>query len=439
VDNLPGEPAGEAVKESPDRGSLYSLADFYFSDSNNVLEPPSDFVAWRRQTQWATSLYEPCLASAAVPQARLDDGLGTHCVLNFASYNYLGLATHSNVIRRAQEALLEFGTGACGSPMLSGRTRLHRQLDDRLSAFLGRPAAMVFNSGFGGALGAVSGLLRKGDAAVVDSKVHISLLDGIRLSQAKMLVFEHNDPRSLDAALEKEKGRRRLIVVEGIYSMDGDMADLPALLPVAETHGVGILVDEAHSILICGERGRGIGEHFGLEAKIDLQYGTFSKAFAGLGGFLAGATETLDYLRCYANPYGFSCALPPSVVGGLLGALDVIESDPSLRRRIHDNAAYFRSQLHSLGVSTGESCSQVVPLIVGEDRALLYDLGHEMRRKGLFLAPVDYPSVAQDQVRFRASITAAHTREDLDRALEIIEDTLVRALRQRGLLRKAVP
>lgn len=425
--------------DSLQRGSLYSLADFYFTDSAQVLEAPTDFLAWRKQTEWATSLFEPCLATAAVPRASLFLDQSTHPVINLTSYNYLGLTTHPHVVARAQQALAEFGTGACGSPILSGKNRLHRELDQRLARFLLRDGVLVFNSGFGGALGTVSGLLRKGDAAVVDSKVHMSLMDGIRLSQAKLHMFEHNDPVSLDAALQQEKGRRRLVILEGIYSMDGDLADLPSLVPIIKAHGAGLLLDEAHSILVCGENGRGAAEHYALEDSIGLQYGTFSKAFAGVGGFLAGSPGTLDYLRCYANPYVFSCALPPSVAGGLLGVLDVLEGGAgvALRGRLQENAAYFRAQLHSLGVSTGESNSQVVPLIVGEDRALLYDLGHEMRRRGLFLAPVDYPSVAQDQVRFRASVTAAHSREDLDQALQIIEDTLVRSLRLKGLLRKA--
>ena len=424
------------MADSFSRGSLYSLADFYFNDSDNVLAPAADFLAWRKETRWATSLFEPCLTGPAVPRTGLDLETGGRPVINLASYNYLGLTKHPHVVRSAQAALEEFGTGACGSPILSGRNRLHRELDKRLAAFLRRDAVMVFNSGFGGALGSISGLLRKGDVAIIDSKVHISLMDGVKLAQAKLQTFDHNDPKSLDAALSKEKARRRLVIIEGVYSMDGDMADLPSLLPVAESHGVGVLMDEAHSILTCGEHGRGAAEHFGMESSISLQYGTFSKAFAGVGGFLAGDASLLEYLRLYSDPYLFSCALPPSVVGGLLGALDVVENHPELRCRLHENTAYFRSQLHAMGVSTGESTSQVVPLIVGEDRVLLYELGHEMRRRGLFLAPVDYPSVAQDQVRFRASITAAHTREDLDQSLQIIEDTLARSLRQKGLLRK---
>jgi glycine C-acetyltransferase len=212
--------------------------------------------------------------------------------------------------------------------------------------------------------------------------------------------------------------------------MNGDMADLPALLEVTEAHGVSVMIDEAHSMLACGTGGRGVAEHFGVEERIRLTYGTFSKAFAGVGGFLSGPRETLDYLRLYANPYGYSCALPPSVVAALLRALDLVTRDDTLRRRLRDNADYFRAQVRGLGLSVGSSTTHVVPIVIGDNRGALYELGHEMLARGLFLAPVDYPSVPQDQVRFRAAVTAAHSRADLDEALNIIADTIVPRLRQ---------
>lgn len=401
----------------------YSLADFHASDfdSTDPTVPPADFVAWRRETRWATQLYEPSLARAPIPRTELAGATGGSTrVINFSSYNYLGLGTHPQVIEAAATALGEFGTGACGSPLLSGRTRLHHELEGRLAAFLQREAVLLFNSGFSGALGCLAGLLRRDDVAVVDSKAHISLMDGARLSGARLMTFDHNDATSLDAVLAATAGRRRIVVVEGVYSMDGDMAPLADILDVAESHHAPVMIDEAHSILTCGAHGRGAVEASGAGARVRLQYGTFSKAFAGLGGFVAGPADTIDYLRCYASSYGFSCALPPATVAGLIAALDVAEREPALRRRLWDNAAYFRQRVREIGISTGESTTYVVPLIVGSDRALLYELGNTLRQKGLFLAPVDYPSVPQDQVRFRASITAAHTRADLDEAIDIL-------------------
>lgn len=409
----------------------YSLADFYLSDLDSVdpTVPPPDFTAWRRETTWASQLYEPTLRTAPTPRIELAMADVNRPEINLTSYNYLGLGTHPEVVAAAAAALQEFGTGACGSPLLSGKTTLHAELERQLARFLQREAVMLFNSGFSGALGSLAGLLRKDDVAVVDSKSHVSLVDGAKLSGAKVLAFEHNNPGDLDRALAKSAGKRRLVVVEGVYSMDGDKSRLAEVVAVAEQHGAPVLVDEAHSILTCGASGRGMVEESGMESRVRLQYGTFSKAFAGIGGFVAGPADTIDYLRCYASSYGFSCALPAATVAGLLAALRVANAHPERRAQLWANADYFRTQAQMIGLNTGESETYVVPLVVGQRRGLLYELGNELRRRGLFLAPVDYPSVPQDQVRFRASVTAEHTRADLDEALNILEDVMVPALR----------
>jgi glycine C-acetyltransferase len=410
--------------------SRYSLADFHAADSDDPLVPPADYTAWRSATTWATALYERALLAAPGPRTEIEAQGERRKVINLASYNYLGLAAHPETIAAAKAALDKYGTGACGSPILSGMTDLHRRLERELASFLGRESVMLFNSGFGGALGALAGVLRKGDLAAVDDKSHVCLIDGTRLSGATLAMFAHNDPRALDAVLTKAgKGRRRLVVLEGIYSMDGDVGALPALVDVAERHGVGVLIDEAHSILALGAHGRGAVESTGVEGRIGLQYATFSKAFASIGGFVAGDARLIDYLRFYADSYGFSCALPPSVVGGILKALEIATRDATLRDRLADNAAYFRRSLVGLGLDIGDSTSHVVPIILGAHRELLYMLSYALLSRGLFLAPVDYPSVPDDKVRFRASITAAHTRADLDEALDIIDRTIVRALK----------
>jgi glycine C-acetyltransferase len=217
--------------------------------------------------------------------------------------------------------------------------------------------------------------------------------------------------------------------------MDGDFADLPRLLDVAEAHGVGLFVDEAHSILCCGATGGGVVEHFDARKRVGLQYGTFSKGFSSAGGFAAASTDVIEYLRFYANPYGFTCALPPSVVAGLCAALDVMKTETWRRDTLWANADYFRTQLQAMGVNTGTSTSYVVPIVVGPDRSLMYRLGQEMRDRGLFVTPVDYPTVPLEQVRFRASVTTLHTRAHMDEALQVVEDVFVPAMRVRGLLR----
>src|SRR5438477_1786924 len=292
---------------NPDPAQL-SLSNFLAHETTDPLEAPPGFTHWMRQASFAVELYEPELLASADARTTIDYNGRPRSVINLCSYNYLGLANHPEVIAAAHEALRTHGLGACGSPMLSGMTDLHRELERQVAKFLGREDAMLFNSGFGGALGTISGLMRKNDVAILDNRSHLSLRDGAILSRCHTEKFEHNDPKSLDAALSRQQGRRQLVIIEGIYSMDGDFGNLKELIEVADSHGAKVFIDEAHSILACGEHGRGAAEKFGVEDRFPLVYGTFSKAFGALGGFVAGSTETLQSLRFYAPPYVYSCA-----------------------------------------------------------------------------------------------------------------------------------
>ena len=413
-----------------DDPAKFSLSNFLAGESNDPLQAPASFTNWMRLCAWAAELYEPELLATADARTVINYGGKPRPVINLCSYNYLGLANHPEVLAAAHEALRTHGMGACGSPMLSGMTDLHRELERRVAKFLRREDAMIFNSGFGGALGTISGLLRKSDVALLDNRSHLSLRDGAVLSRCRTEKFEHNDPASLDAALSRQKARRRLVIVEGIYSMDGDFGKLKELLTVAESHGASVFIDEAHSMLACGEHGRGAAEKFGVEDRVPLLYGTFSKAFGALGGFVAGSKETLQYLRFYAHPYVYSCALPPVVIAAILKALELGTSQPELRAQLWENADYFHAQLRSLGLDSGASTTYVMPIVIG-DRERMYRLGHELRRRGLWVAPVDYPAVPQNRICFRACVTAKHTRADLDEALNILADTLVPAVLQK--------
>jgi 8-amino-7-oxononanoate synthase len=414
--------------EEPEFDAKLSLADFVVGDSDDPLVPPAAFTEWRQAGAWEATLYEPEMLGSAAARTTINYEGKPRSVINLCSYNYLGLANRAEVIAAAQEALTKYGMGACGSPLLSGMTDLHRQLERRVADFLGREDAMLFNSGFGGALGTISGLLRKTDVAVLDNRSHLSLRDGAVLSRCRVDRFEHNDPASLEAALAHRKGRRQLVIAEGIYSMDGDFAKLDELLDIAEAHKASVFIDEAHSILACGNNGRGAAEEFSVEQRIRLVYGTFSKAFAAVGGFVAGPVETLDYLRYYAHSYAYSCALPPVVVAAVLQALEIVQREPGLRARLWENAKYFREQLGALGIDIGASTTYITPLVVG-NRALMYELGHKLRRGGLFVAPVDFPAVPEDRICFRACVTANHTRAQLDEALNILSDIFVPAVR----------
>jgi glycine C-acetyltransferase len=407
-----------------------SLSNFLAGDSDDPLQAPPSFTTWMRLGAWAVELYEPELLSGADARTTINYAGKPRSVINLCSYNYLGLANHPDVLAVAHEALRTHGMGACGSPMLSGMTDLHRELERRVAKFLNREDAMLFNSGFGGALGTISGLLRKSDVAILDNRSHLSLRDGAILSRCRTEKFEHNDAASLDAALNRQKGRRQLVVVEGIYSMDGDFGNLQEMIDVADAHGASVFIDEAHSMLACGQHGRGAAEHFGVEDRFPLVYGTFSKAFGALGGFVAGSKETLQYLRFYAHPYVYSCALPPVVIAAILKALELGTSQPELRAKLWENADYFHAQLDKLGLNTGASTTYVMPIVIG-DRERMYHLGHELRRRGLWVAPVDYPAVPQNRICFRACVTANHTRADLDEALNILEDTIAPASLQK--------
>src|SRR5207245_11409808 len=256
-----------------------SLADFVVGDSDDPLVPPLAFTQWRQAGAWEAARYEPELLATADARTTINYGGKPRSVINLCSYNYLGLANRPEVIAAARDALSKYGMGACGSPLLSGMTDLHRQLERRVAEFLDREDAMLFNSGFGGALGTISGLLRKTDVAILDNRSHLSLRDGALLARCRAEKFEHNDAGSLEAALQRHRGRRQLVIVEGIYSMDGDFGNLKELIEVAESHGARVFVDEAHSMLACGNHGRGAAEMFGVEDRIPLIYGTFSKAF----------------------------------------------------------------------------------------------------------------------------------------------------------------
>jgi 8-amino-7-oxononanoate synthase len=409
-----------------DNPAELSLSNFLASEGRDPLQAPPSFTRWM-QTQaieFALELYEPEMLSSADARTAITFDGKPRSVINLCSYNYLGLANHPEVIAAAHDALTSHGMGACGSPMLSGMTDLHRELERKIAKFLGREDAMLFNSGFGGALGIISGLLRKADVAVLDNRSHLSLRDGATLSRCRSEKFQHNDPASLHASLVRNKGKRQLVVIEGIYSMDGDFGNLEELITVAESHGASVFIDEAHSILACGEHGRGAAEKFGVEDRVPLTYGTFSKAFGALGGFVAGSRETLQFLRYYAHPYMFSCALPPVVIAAILKSLEIGMNQPQLRTRLWENADYFHQQLRGLGIDTGNSTTYVMPIVIG-DRERMVRFGHELRHRGLWVAPVDYPAVPQDRICFRACVTALHTRADLDEALNILEDTLV--------------
>jgi 7-keto-8-aminopelargonate synthetase-like enzyme len=414
----------------------YSLADFFYNDSPDVLTPPSDFEEWMNdpRTQAGFSFFEQPLLAAPTAQTEILSGIDgkRRKVVNLTSYNYLGLSTHPEVIQAAIEGLKKYGLGAAGAPLLSGTFDLHVDLSKKLAEFKQQEDCLLFSSGLAGNLGIMQGILRKGDLLVMDEKCHKSAIDGGTLSGARMQFFEHNNDEHLGQILEKNKGKRTLVAVEGVYSMDGDLARLPEIVKICDSYpNVRIFIDEAHSTLIFGPHGRGVAEHFGLEHKIGITFGTLSKSFGGVGGFVCSGAKIIHYLKGYASPYGFSCASSPPVVAGLIKALEVATRDSILRDKLWENTRYFKKNLQDLKLDLGKTESHVIPIIIGSSGQLLFEMAGDVQKKGLFLQPIDFPAVPAQSRRFRISVTSQLTKDEIDRACNIIEDSIAKRLRNR--------
>lgn len=338
-------------------------------------------------------------------------------VVMLGSMNYLGLTSHPKVKEAAIEATKKYGTGCAGSRLLNGTLDVHVHLEERLAQFMRREAALVFSTGYGVNVGVLSCLLGRHDVALVDSMDHASILDGIRLSFAKQLKFPHNQAGELEkklALVDPDKGK--LIAVEGVYSMEGDLAPLPEIVEHKKKYGARLFVDEAHSLGVFGENGRGVAEHFGVEDEVDLVMGTFSKSLATVGGFIAGPHEVIDFIKHNARAQVFTAAIPPGAVAAVEAALDIIEAEPERRERLWENTEYMRSELNSLGFDTCGSESPIISLLIGEDFAT-FQMAKRLQEEGVFVNPVMTPAVPAGHSMIRTSYMATHSREHLDQAL----------------------
>jgi 8-amino-7-oxononanoate synthase len=338
-------------------------------------------------------------------------------VVMLGSMNYLGLTSHPKVKEAAIRATEKYGTGCAGSRLLNGTLDVHVHLEDRLAQFMQRESALVFSTGYGVNVGVLSCLLGRHDIALLDTMDHASILDGVRLSFAKQLKFRHNDAGDLEKKLSRvgpDKGK--LIAVEGVYSMEGDIAPLPEIVQHKKKHGARLFVDEAHSLGVFGDHGRGVAEHFGVEDDVDLVMGTFSKSLATVGGFVAGSFEVIDYIKHNARAQIFTAAIPPGAVAAVEAALDIIEAEPERRDRLWENTEYMRVELAGLGFETCGSQSPIISLLVGEDAAT-FQMAKRLQEEGVFVNPVMTPAVPAGQSMIRTSYMATHSREQLDRAL----------------------
>jgi len=339
-------------------------------------------------------------------------------VINLSSNNYLGLTTHAKLRERALEATRTLGVGSGSVRTIAGTMSVHMELERRLAEFKRTEATVVFQSGFTANAGTVSSILGKEDFIVSDELNHASIIDGARLSRATIKVFPHRDAEAARAIVQTlPRERRRLIISDGVFSMDGDLGVLPALCDVADEFGCIMMVDDAHASGVFGTNGRGTIDHFGLHGRVDIQVGTLSKAIGALGGYVAGSRALIEFLYHRARPFLFSTSHPPAVAASCLAAIDVLESEPQLIERLWDNTRFFKSGLQSLGFDTGASESPITPVIVG-DAALAMKLSDVLFDNGVFAQGIGFPTVPLGKARVRTIVTATHTRDELQFALD---------------------
>jgi 8-amino-7-oxononanoate synthase len=425
------EVAQKTVAEKPEF-SEYDYSNFYYGagdDPINLLRPYADWYREARPNGYY--LYQEALGSAPTTHIRVRNGKTGQWLdlLNMASYNYLGISYRPEVKKAAAEAIEKYGLGASGSPILSGTFDIHEEFASELARFKEKEACVLFPTGYSANVGFISALMRAGDTIFLDQYSHASIVDGAILAKSKTIFFRHNNPLDLERKMAKEKGKK-LVVVEGVYSMDGDMCALPEVVEVTKRHGARMLIDEAHSTFLFGNHGRGVAEHFGLDKEVDFHLGTFSKSLGGQGGFVAGTRELVDYVTAFGRSRFFSCNLSPVLTAGLLAALRIAATEPGLRAKMWSNVAYLRRRFAEEGIDIGKSNSQVMPVMVNND-AKVFAVAEKIQDRGLFLNPVTFPAVPKHKSRLRVSVSAAHTEEDLETAVQAIAGVL----REEGICR----
>ena len=340
-------------------------------------------------------------------------------VLNFCSNNYLGLANHPDIVNAARKSVDTMGVGPAAVRSIAGTMTLHVELEKRLAQFKGVEAAITFQSGFTANLATIPALVGKEDVIFSDRLNHASIIDGARLSGAKIIPYEHNDVNSLEEQIKANLSqyRRALIVTDGVFSMDGDIAPLPAIYEVAQKYDILLMVDDAHGEGVLGKGGRGIVDHFGLHGKVDVEVGTMSKAFGVVGGVVAGKSVIIEWLRQRGRPFLFSSAVTVPDAAACLAAIDLLEDSTQLVDKLWSNAKYFKAEMKNLGFNTGVSETPITPVMLGEAK-LAQEFSRALYDEGVFAMAIGYPTVAQGKARIRVMISAAHAIEDLDKGLE---------------------
>jgi len=347
-------------------------------------------------------------------------------VINLASNNYLGLATHPKLREAALKATKEFGVGSGAVRTIAGTMKIHMELEEKIARFKNVEACVVFQSGFTANAGTVSAILGKEDFIISDELNHASIIDGCRLSRAKILVFRHKDVAHAEEQLAsiKDQPGRKLLISDGVFSMDGDIGPLPGLCDVAEKYGAIMMVDDAHSSGVLGRNGRGTIDHFDVHGRVDIQVGTLSKAIGALGGYVCGSRDLIEFLYHRARPFLFSTSHPPSVAATCIAAFDVLEQEPELIDKLWENTRYFKKELGDLGFNIGgqntpASETPITPIIIGDGKATM-EFSREIFKEGVMGTGIAFPTVPEGKARVRTIVTATHTRDELDKALEVL-------------------
>ncbi|HZP00550.1 MAG TPA: glycine C-acetyltransferase [Terriglobia bacterium] len=358
------------------------------------------------------------LETEQLPLARFDG----REVINLSSNNYLGLTTHPRLKQRALEALEKYGVGSGAVRTIAGTMSVHMALEEKIARFKGVEASVVFQSGFTANAGTVQAILGREDVIISDELNHASIIDGCRLSRAEIKVFPHKDVEACERILKELAGRacRKLLITDGVFSMDGDIAPLPQLVELAEKYGCIMMIDDAHASGVLGRNGRGTVDHYNLHGRVDIQVGTLSKAIGVLGGYVCSTRDCIEFLYHRARPFLFSTSHPPSVAAACLAAFEVLEEEPSLIESLWENTRFFKEGLKRLGFNTGMSETPITPVMVG-DAALAHKFSRELFEAGVFAQGIGFPTVPHGKARIRTIVTATHTREQLTRALEILE------------------
>jgi glycine C-acetyltransferase len=363
------------------------------------------------------------LEDEQAPECTID---GKH-VINIASNNYLGLTTHPKLRAAAMDALKKYGVGSGAVRTVAGTMRIHMQLEEKIAKFKNVEACVVFQSGFAANAGTVSAILGKDDFIISDELNHASIIDGARLSRAKIKVFRHKDAAHAEELLKeiKDEPGHKLLITDGVFSMDGDIGPLPALCDVAEKYGAIMMVDDAHASGVLGQNGRGTVDHFNVHGRVDIQVGTLSKAIGALGGYVCGSKDLIDFLYHRARPFLFSTSHPPSVAATCIAAFDLLEEEPQLMDQLWANTRFFKRELGALGFNIGgqntpASETPITPIIIGDGK-LTMDFSRELFKEGVFATGIAFPTVPEGKARIRTIMSATHTQDQLSRALEVLK------------------